>query len=104
MLFKSFALIVDETYPDAALLNRIANDRVRRINVGEFSYKFCLQFVDERFFLMAVDYSDGKNSDTVYDTESESEKENPRGKLSEEVIVHHFCCLLLCNRKRNGKE
>lgn len=50
MLFKSFSLIVDETYPDTALLNRMANDRVRRINVGEFSYKFCLQFVDERFF------------------------------------------------------
>lgn len=92
MLFKSFSLIVDESYPDTALLNRMANDRVRRINIGEFSYKFCLQFVDERFFLMAVDYSDGKYSDTVYDTESESEKENPKKRYEIEYKDQFFAC------------
>ena len=56
MLFKSYSLIVDETYPDVSLLQRIADQGVQRTNSKDFSYKYSIRFEEGRFLLLAVDF------------------------------------------------
>lgn len=80
MLFKSYALIVDENYPEIDLLQRIAGQGVQRLKSKDFSYQYNIRFEEGRFLLLAVDVDDGKYSETVFDTESETQKENPRKK------------------------
>lgn len=92
MLFKSYSLIVDETYPDVSLLQRIADQGVQRTNSKDFSYKYSIRFEEGRFLLLAVDFDDGKYSETVFDTESETEKKNPRKRYELEYAVQFFAC------------
>ena len=80
MLFKSYSLIIDETYPEISLLKRIAEKGVARLHLNDFSYQYNIQFREERFLFIAVDFDNGKYSETVYDTESETQKENPKKK------------------------
>lgn len=92
MLFKSYSLIVDEQYPDASLLNQIANKGVHRLSTNSYSYQFNIRFEERRFLLLAVDFDDGKYSETVYDTEAETEKQNPRKRYELEYADQFFAC------------
>ena len=92
MLFKSYSLIIDETYPEISLLQRIAEKGVARLHSNDFSYQYNIQFREERFLFIAVDFDNGKYSETVYDTESETQKENPKKKSQLEYADQFFAC------------
>lgn len=92
MFFKSYALIVDEHYPDATLLAQIAEKRLQRLSYNGFNYKYDIRFQEERFLLIAVDFNDGKYSEMVYDIESEIEKQNPRKRHELEYADQFFAC------------
>ena len=92
MLFKSYSLIIDETYPEISLLKRIAEKGVARLHSNDFSYQYNIQFREERFLFIAVDFDNGKYSETVYDTESETQKENPKKKSQLEYADQFFAC------------
>lgn len=92
MLFKSYALIVDENYPEIDLLQRIAGQGVQRLKSKDFSYQYNIRFEEGRFLLLAVDVDDGKYSETVFDTEAETQKENPRKKHELEYADQFFAC------------
>lgn len=94
MLFKSYSLIVDETYPDVSLLQRIADQGVQRTNSKDFSYKYSIRFEEGRFLLLTVDYDDGKYSETVFDTESETEKKNPRKRYELEYADQFLLAMM----------
>lgn len=92
MNFKSYSLIVDEQYPDTDLIKQIAGHRVRILQGNSLSYQYNISLRSERFLLLAVDVDDGKYSATVYDTESELEKQNPRKPYELEFADQFFAC------------
>lgn len=92
MLFKSYSLIVDEVHPDLAFMKRVAEQSIRRCNATSFSYRYHISLESERFLLLAVDVDDGKYSDTVFDTEAETEKQNPRKRYELEFADQFFAC------------
>ena len=92
MVFKSYSLIVDEQYPSVALLKSIADQKKRRLGSNDLNYQYNIRFEEDRFLLLAVDVDDGKYSETVYDTESEMEKENPRKRYELEYADQFFAC------------
>lgn len=92
MLFKSYALIVDEEYPTLSVIKKIHKPGKRRIPFGECVYEIQTEIKEDRFLLISVDYDDLKYRDTVYNLATQSERKNPKARTEIEFKQQLFAC------------
>ena len=88
MNFRQYSLIVGEQYPELSLLEQIADKK----NIRLENHLYRVRLEEQRFLLIAVNYDDGKYSETVFDTETEIEKANPRRPYELEYADQFFAC------------